>query len=325
MAKPFWEERIFPEKLFRLSVLVCIVLWGLSAVYVASNHGTFNVAYVRARALALYFFTAIWIFGFFYVQYRLVPRLIRRDLDHRLSQWHAFGTVALFVSGALYVLSLQTPSDVTGDLLLAIAVLGECVLVGNVIWTNVRGTPKLPPPYPPVKATPAAVPTPAATLVPAAVPEDSLKNAGWPKSPVKLFGIGAGVFVFGGLISLALHVPASKIPVLWSGQVHFVSFFYLWLAAAAPFVIFALLYKYLIDVHRLPFAESMNRIHFVVTIIAVLDLVRVFVSWEEALVSKSAELLFGSQFVTLAVVFLFDLVVFAVSAIDSYRRSVART
>jgi hypothetical protein len=252
------------------------------------------------------------------VQYRLVPRLIRRDLDHHLSLWHAFGTVALFVSGALYAFSSQTPSDFTGNLLLAIVLLGESVLVGNVIWTNVHGAPQLPPPYPNVKAA-------APVAVPAHVQYDSLKNAGWPKSPVKLFGIGAAMFVFGGLISLALHAPASKIPVLWSGQVHFVSFFYLWMAAAAPFAIFAMLYKYLIDVHHLPFAESMNRIHFVVTIIAVLDLVRVFVSWEEALVSKSVALLFGSQFVTLAVVFLFDVVVFAVSAIDSYRRSVART
>jgi hypothetical protein len=55
VAKPFWEERIFPEKLFRLTVLACIVLWGVSAVYVVSNHGTFNVAYIRARALSLYF------------------------------------------------------------------------------------------------------------------------------------------------------------------------------------------------------------------------------------------------------------------------------
>jgi heme/copper-type cytochrome/quinol oxidase subunit 1 len=163
---------------------------------------------------------------------------------------------------------------------------------------------------------------PAASAV--AVPDDKLKNMGWPKSPVKLFGIGAAVFLAGGLLSLSLHVPSFKIPVLWSGKVHFVSFFYLWLAAAAPFAIFAALYKYLIDVHRLPFAESMNRIHFVVTIIAVLDLVRVFVSWEEAMISTLAALLFGPQFVTLAVLALFDFVVFAVSAIDSYRRSVAR-
>jgi len=41
-----------------------------------------------------------------------------------------------------------------------------------------------------------------------------------------------------------------------------------------------MLYKYLMDAHNLIFEESMNRIHFVVTIITILDLVRVFSAWE---------------------------------------------
>lgn len=311
MGKPLWEEKIFPEKLFRLLVLICIVGWGLFAIYVVSNHGSFNLTYIRARALAATFFGGAWIFAFFYAQYRLVPRLIHRDLDQRVSTWHAVGSVVLFLIASLQALSSRSLSDFTGNPLVYMAVLGECVFIGNIIWTNVNGRPNLPP-LPGVTAAPAR-------------PDVGVKNTGWPQSPVKLFGIGAGFFGAGALVSLILNVPSFKVPVPWSGQIHFVSFFVLWLAAGAPFAIFAGLYKYFIDAHRLTFAESTNRIHFIVTIITVLDLVHVFVGWEQGMISDLAAVYFGPQFFWLAILFLFSSVVFAVSAIESYRRTLVRT
>jgi len=165
---------------------------------------------------------------------------------------------------------------------------------------------------------------PSAKTTPEPVRDDSPKNMGWPKSPAKLFGIGATVFASGGVVSLILNVPSYPIPVPWSGQVHFLPYGLLWLAAAAPFAVFATLYKFLMDAQKMVFAESMNRIHFVVTIIAVLDLVRVFMVWQQAMVSKLAELYFGPEFQWLAVLFGFSAAVFAISAYRSHRGAVAR-
>src|SRR5437879_10160816 len=56
VERPLWEGRMSPEKLFRLSALLCIVGWGLSAIYAVSHVGSMEEAYVRARDLASYFF-----------------------------------------------------------------------------------------------------------------------------------------------------------------------------------------------------------------------------------------------------------------------------
>jgi hypothetical protein len=315
LEKPLWEQKSFPEKLFRFIVLLCIVGWGLSAIYVVSHVGPLEEPPVRTRDLASYFFTAIWIFVFFYAQYRVVPRFIHRDLDRRVRLWHAGGSLALLIIGALSGLFPQGNSDVPSGVLFWLTLLGEGVLIGNVIWSYVNGEREVP--FLPV--------VPSAKTTPERVADDSPKNLGWPKSPAKLFGIGAVFFGVGGLISVILNVPAYPIPVPAFGQLHFLPYGCLWLAAAVPFAIFALLYKYLTDAHRIVFEESLNRIHFVVTIIAVFDLVRVFVAWEQALVSNILASYFGPEIRWLVALFGFSAVVFAINAYHSYRRTAART
>jgi hypothetical protein len=313
--KPLWEQKSFPEKVFRLSGLICIVGWGLSVIYVVSHVGSMDEASVRARDLASYFFTAIWIFAFLYAQYRVVPRFIHRDLDRRVGLWHALSSLALLIAGALHVVLPQTKTDVPSGLLFWITLLGEGVFIGNVIWSYVRGEAKVPllPVVPDAKTTPERV------------PDDSAKNMGWPKSPVQLFGIGAAFFAAGGIISVILNVPSYPIPVPVFGQLHFLPYGCLWLTAAGPFAIFVMLYKYLMDAHKIAFEESPNRIHFSVTIIAVFDLVRVFMAWEQALVSKTAALYLGPEIQWLVVLFGLSVVVFAINAYRSYRRTAVRT
>jgi len=316
VEQPLWEQQSFPEKLFRLIVLVCIVGWGLSLIYIASHVGPLEEPPTRTRDLASYFFTAALIFIFFYVQYRVVPRFIHRDLDRRVGLWHAGGSLALLLIGALNVLLPQGKTDVPSRLLFWMMLLGEAVFLGNVIWSYVRGehaVPLLP-----------LVPDAKTKTKPERIPDDSAKNMGWPKSAAKLFGIGAAVFAVGGIISLILDVPSYKIPVPWSGQVHFLPYGLLWLAAAAPFGVFAVLYKFLMDAQDLVFEDSLNRIHFVATIIAVLDMVRVFAGWEQAMVSKFAAFYLGPEIQWLVVLFGLSAVVFAINAIRSYRRNIVR-
>ena len=315
MEKPLWEQQSFPEKLFRLIVLLCIVGWGLSVIYVASHIGPLEAPTTRTRDLASYFFTAALIFIFFYAQYRVVPRFLHRDLDRRVGLWHAGGSLFLLFIGALNAAAPQGRTDVPSILLFWMTLLGEAVFLGNVIWSYVQAEPTVPllPVVQDAKKTPEGV------------RDDSAKNMGWPKSPVKLFGIGAAVFAGGGLISLILDVPTYKIPVPISGQLHFLPFGLLWLAAAAPFAVFAMLYKFLMDAQNLVFEESLNRIHFVVTIIAVLDLVRVFSAWETWMGTKLAQFFYAGEFQWLAVLFAFSAVVFAINAYRSYRRTAVRT
>jgi hypothetical protein len=311
---PFWEQQSFPEKLFRLIVLGCIVGWGLSAIYLVSHVGSTEDAYVHARDLAWYCFAAIWIVAFLYAQYRFVPRFIHRNLDRRVGLWHAGGSLALLLVGALNTLWPQSNADVPSGVLFWLMLLGEAAFIGNVIWSYVQGEPKVP--FLPV--------VPTAKTTPERVRDDSPKNMGWPKTPDKLFGIGAAVFAAGGVISLILNMPAYKVGVPWSGELHFLPMGLLWMAAAAPFAIFAMLYKYLMDAHNMVFKESMNRIHFVVTIIAVLDLVRVFMVWASWAGSKFADFYYGDELTWVAVLFGMSAVVFGINAYRSYRRTAAR-
>ena len=315
MGKPFWEQQSFPEKLFRLIVLFCIVGWGASVIYVASHVGPLEEPPVHARDLASYLFTAAWIFAFFYAQYRVVPRFLHRNLDRRVGLWHASASLALLLIGALNALFASGKSDVPSSILFWMTLLGEVVFLGNVIWSYTKGEPAVP--FLPV--------VPSAKTTPEPVRDDSPKTMGWPKSPVKLFGIGAAFFAGGGIVSLILNVPSYPIPVPLSGQLHFLPYGLLWLVAAIPFAIFAMLYKFLMDAQGIVFQDSMNRIHFVVTIIAIFDLVRVFMAWEQALVSKMAALYFGPEFQWLAVLFAFSGAVFVANVLKSAKQSPSRT
>lgn len=315
MEKPLWEQQSFPEKLFRFIALLCLVGWGGSAIYIASHVGSMEDAYFRARDLASYFFTAIWIFIFFYAQYRVAPRFLHRDLDRRIGLWHAGADLALLILGALLVILPQTKSDLPSSLLFWITLLGEAVFIGNVMWSYVSGEREVP-------LLPVA---PSAKSTPEHVRDASPKNMGWPKSPAKLFGIGAAFFAGGGIVSVILNVPSFPIPFPISGQMHFLPYGVLWLVAAVPFGVFSLLYKYLMDAQKIAFEESLNRLHFIVTIIAVFDMVRVFMAWEQKLVSKMLELYFGPEFEWLTGLFILSVIVFAINIFKSGSKTPSRT
>jgi hypothetical protein len=314
VRQELFSKYISPEKLFRVIVLICFMGMGFSAIYMTSHAGSMETTYAYAHDLASYFFTATWIFVFFYAQYRVVPHFTHRDLDRRIGLWHAFGSFALLVLGVLTVVLLPTRSDVPSSLLFWATLLGEGTFIGNLIWSYVQGDQDVPL-LPVVQAT---------KPPPARVPEASARNIGWPKSPAKLFAIGAAFFAAGGVISLILNVPAFRFLVSWYGELHSIPYGYLWMAAAAPFTVFALFYKFLTDVQDLHFEDSLNRLHFLVTVIAVVDLVRVFGAWQQTLVSKMAALYFGPEFQWLAVLFSLSALLFGLNAYRSYRKGIVR-
>jgi hypothetical protein len=314
VALQLFEKRLSPEKLFRIIILSCLAGMGFTMIYVASHVTSQSSALAHFRDLSSYFFTALWIFVFFYAQYRLVPRFTKVALNGRLGYVQSLGGAALLLVGALHALSPQTATDVPSGILFWLTLLGEGIFIGNVVWSYTH-TGEAVPVLPMVGAKPRSV---------HGLRDESVKNLGWPKSPVKLFGIGAAFFAAGGLISLVLNVPAFKVPVPVWGHVYFLPFGLLWLSSAAPFAIFALLYQFFIDSYRLAFEDSMNRLHFGVTIIAVFDLVRVFAAWQQAMVSKMAAFYFGPEFQWLYLLFGLSALVFAISAFRSFRKLPSR-
>jgi outer membrane protein assembly factor BamB len=300
--------QLSPEKLLRILALFCLVAMGLSMIYVVSHVGSRSATFGRVHDLTSYFFTALLFFVFFYAQYRLAPRFTKRNFSDRIGYSQSLGSLALLLAGALDTLIARPAADFSSGILYGMALLGEVVFIWNVIWSYTHS------------GEVASV----AAKVPDRIGDASVKDFGWPRTPEKLFGIGAAFFAAGGIISIAFNWPAYKFPVPWPGQVHFLSCGYLWLAAAAPFAIFAVLYKFLIDSYNLIFEESLTRIHFVVTIIAVFDMVRVFMAREQAIVSKLAELFFGPQFEWLGVLLGFSAVVFAINAYRGFRRNKVR-
>lgn len=311
------EKGLSPEKLFRIIVLACLVAMGLAMIYLVSHvrPDASQDALVRAKDLASYFFTALWIFVFFYLQYRFVPRVTKVALNDRLGYAQSLGGAALLLVGALHGVLPQTSADVPSGILFWVTLLGEGVFIVNVVWSYTHAGEAVP-----VLPVVGAKPRTAQDLG-----DENVKNLGWPKSPAKLFGIGAGFFAAGGVLSLIFNFPAFKFPIPWSGEMHFLPIGLLWLACAAPFAIFAILYASLADSYELPFEDSMNRIHFAVTIIAVLNMVRVFAAWQQAMVSKWAAFFFGPQFEWMYVLFGVSAVVFVINALRSYQRKAART
>jgi hypothetical protein len=309
-----FEKGLSPEKLLRIIVLFCLVAMGGSIIYIASHAADMSTTLARFKDLASYSFTAIWIFAFFYAQYRVVPRFTKIALNERFGYAQSLGGAALLLVGALHAVLPQTSADVPSGILFWITLVGEGVFIANVVWSYTHAG----------EAVPVIAVVGATKPTPTRLGDESAKNLGWPKSPVKLFGIGAGFFAAGGVVSLVLNFPAFKFPVPWSGQLYFMPIGLLWLSAAVPFAIFAMLYKVLIDSYELPFEESMNRIHFAVTIIAVLDMVRVFSAWQQGLSSKWYASFFAPEYGWLCVLFGMGALVFAINAFRSYQRKAAR-
>lgn len=317
MASDLFEKRLSPEKVFRIIILACLVVTGLAMIYVASHAGRLGPLpenFSQIKSLTSYFFGAFCVFVFFYLQYRWLPRFTRVPLDSRFGYAQALGGAGLIVVGALHIVLPQTTVDVPDFVFFATVLLGEGVFIVNAVWSYTRAGESVP-----VLPVVGAKPRPTQGLR-----DESAKDLGWPKSPVKLFGIGAAFFAAGGLLSLVTNFPSFKFPVPGSGEMHFLPFGLLWLSCAVPFVIFAMLYQFFGDSYGLVFEESMTRIHFWLNIVVVLVLVRFFSDWQQAMTSKTWALFFRPRFGWLYLLFFLSALVFAINAYKAYQRHPSR-
>jgi len=120
----------------------------------------------------------------------------------------------------------------------------------------------------------------------AAPPRSALHEWLNPTTPVRQFGVVAIFLTVGGLV-MNVALPA-RLPVLWSGTLHWVLVGTLWCIGAPPFAVFAFLYWYFGERQGLQFDKKMSNIHFGFTFFWLVDLVRLVFNWQYRATSRFA-------------------------------------
>jgi len=267
------ERSLLPETRFRIPALGFLIGAGCAAIYVAGHHypGPRSVWFARMQDLTVYLGIAFAIMVLFYLEHYLVRRLTTCKLEDRLGYRQSVWSSLLLLAGAIGILH---PFDIAGfpdRMLIAAAIFGEIVFVWNVIRAFTRDEV--------VAIFPSS---PSRRRV-----ERGGDNFGWPKSPVMQFGIAAAGFAVGGFVSIVANTPSFEIPVPLGGQMRLVRFGWLALTAAIPFALYAGLYRWMIDNYRIHFDDSLNRVHFAVTIVGV---ILVIMEWEQSVMFRDTAL-----------------------------------
>lgn len=279
-------ELPLPRSILRYIFIFCLVGWGAGAIVVASRVASHSVQMDGIRALALQLFFAALAFAFFYAQYAAVEHYAERDLDLRLGYLQSFGCLAFLLWGlgrtlAAILGSAAQPSlsGSSDSALIYICSYGEMIFLVNVLWSYLLKD-GVPPKRVQVPVVSSAAPATAPSAFPAAAPAATLaKSSDWSGSPVRLFGIAAGFFMVMGLLFVVIGPLATRMPVVWNGNVLHIAAGYLWMPLALPFAAFALIYAWVGSTSHRNFDRSTTRIHFICTLLAVLECAHIYVSW----------------------------------------------
>ena len=133
-------------------------------------------------------------------------------------------------------------------------------------------------------------------MTPLAAADKPAATFGWPASPARLFEIAAAFFVVTELILAQAGFLGARLPVMEDEQITLVQITALWVIVAAPFAVFALIYAGIeLKTGRI-FEQSPTRIHFVCTLFAVLETVRVYLGWAETSVNPTPAVLTTPDF-----------------------------
>jgi hypothetical protein len=224
-----------------------------------------------ARDLASFLIIPVLLFGLFYFQYAIVEAMAKRELDFRFGYLQAFGSWAITLFAMLAMLfaklSGRPSPELQENVLLLMGAFGEIVFVANVVWTYLG------------QAGSAQQPIALAGQSSQTAAKKATRGSGWPQSPAKVFGIATAFFLAVGGVLVAVRPFGTRLPFLWHGHVSQVPAGYLWILAAAPFAIFALVYWGIERLWRRVFEIAATRIHFICTVLAVIEGLREYVSW----------------------------------------------
>lgn len=294
-----------PENVLRYTASFCLV--AAVAVPILSGRDP------GKKDLSLFFFDCIWVFLLFYVQYLAVLKVMKGRLNPRVGYAQVFTCLLLLLWGGVKLLNpspedavAMASSDFLGQMLATIGILGEACFIFNVIWSY---------------AFQQAAPATGVAKTPAAAPPKSALPSRWPSSPVKLFGYSAAFLAAGGLVLLALRPAAMSFMIPTSDGACSVHAGWGWLILAVPFALFAGLYALFGRLWGAEFHPSAKRIHFLLTLVAVGDALRVWITWQLHLGMRNPGYDTGPEILQVAALFAAAIAAFAVNIFLSHRRS----
>lgn len=322
----------FPKLILRAGLVLALLGMGGAMIFRASHPGA-NAPYAtQCRDSVSYFFVAACFLALFVGQYAWVPRILKIPLGDGLGAAQAAASLLLLFLGSATIWT-TAPGVESGPWMMrpetalwTMAWLGELLFAVNVALAVKAsgGVPKRPVPRPLADITPRRPARPAAKIVePVVVEEERSAFAAWlnPTDAMHQFGIVAiflivGGFVFRQVFSVRLLVP-------WSGELRFVPMETLVWIGALPFAIFAAVYWVLGQRYGTAFENRMAKIHFALTILWLLDLLRLVVAWQYSLLSRFP-VLTTSGFVTeLGAIFFGCVALLGLSVRAESRRRVA--
>lgn len=287
-----------PKKLLHYVCFFCLVTWGASAVAIASHVGSLAGWFESTRQLALFSFFGLLTFGFFYIQFAAVERVIGRELNETLGHLQVTGSALLFLLGVVVDLAalLSNNPQISGmgladNILVVICVLGEGMFLVNVVTTYVlardagaSGRPVIP------ISRPAAPPTRA----PIAAAQKVAARFDWSSSPALIFGVAAAFFLLAGIF--LIEKSPARMPLMKDGALAYVSPGYLWIPLAIPFAVFAVAY-WLIEIFTgWTFDRQATRMNFLCTVLAAIDAIRIYWSWSIRTPNPDSQLLSVGDF-----------------------------
>jgi hypothetical protein len=266
-----------PKKLLHYVWFFCLFVWGGSATLVASHVGSMAAWFESTRQLAF----GLLAFGFFYIQYAAVERLVGRELNQTLGHLQVSGSAALFLVGVVRdvaaLVSNHPPFAASGlgdTILVVICILGEGAFLVNVVMTFVLAKDSLAAAHPVIPISRSAA-TRAASPIAAA--RKIASHFDGSSSPAMIFGVAAAFFILAGIF--LIEESAVRMPFVKDGAIVYVSPGYVWLPLAIPFAVFSLAY-WLIEIFTgWTFDRSATRMNFLCTILSAIDAIRIYWTW----------------------------------------------
>ena len=267
-----------PGTMLRESAFASLAGAGVSVIVAAKTQALW------AREMASYLVSPLLAFALLFVEYKIVEMLLKRELDRRLGYLQAFGCVAITLYGIAAVVAAASaeepaPVGLSERVLLFLCLFGEAVFVGNIIWTfrtqNVPESGRMVSP----KTVPSAPGNPATTQRASAQTLTTFNSSDWSNSPTVIFGVSAAFFAVMGTVLAKVGFLVTQVPVAWNGSTTQVPAGYLCASTALPFAVFAVIYFVLEFRMGMRFGLSATRIHFVCTLLAVLETIHVYLGW----------------------------------------------
>lgn len=237
-----------------------------------------------AREMTSFLVCPFLAFTLLYGEYKIAEALLKRELDRRFGYAQSLGCLVIAFYGLAAVLSTglsdsPVPAGLSERVLLLLCLFGEVVFIANIIWTfKAENAPQVGQSVVSTRSPQVArASIPQRGAIQATLPQSVASD--WTNSPTGMFAIAAVFFAVMGTALAKVGFLVSQVPVGWNGSTTQVPAGYLCASTALPFAAFALLYFILESHFGMRFPLSSTRVHFVCTLLAVLETIHVYLGW----------------------------------------------